>query len=107
MHTTSGANNRANRRRASSIFIRLALQNLLRRPARTVMLVTAVALCTGAVFASFVIGRGIDASMEQSFSRMGADLIVVPSDAMVNITSALLTVQPTEATFDAKLLNDI
>jgi putative ABC transport system permease protein len=89
------------------IFIRLALQNLLRRPARTVMLVTAVALCTGAVFASFVIGRGIDASMEQSFSRMGADLIVVPSDAMVNITSALLTVQPTEATFDAKLLNDI
>lgn len=107
VHTTPGADHRPNKRRASLIFIRLALQNLLRRPARTLMLVTAVALCTGAVFASFVIGRGIDASMEQSFSRMGADLIVVPSDAMVNITSALLTVQPTEATFDAKLLGDI
>jgi len=94
-------------RKTSSIFVRLAFQNLLRRPTRTFMLVTSVALCTGAIFASFVIGRGIQASMEQSFSRMGADLIVVPSDAMVNITSALLTVQPTEATIDAKLLQDI
>ena len=107
MQTDTGVAKRTNKRRASSLFIRLAFQNLMRRPTRTIMLVMAVALCTGAVFASFIIGRGIDASMEQSFARMGADLIVVPSDAMVNITSALLTVQPTDATFDAKLLRDI
>jgi putative ABC transport system permease protein len=47
------------------------------------------------------------ASMERSFARMGADLIVVPEQAMVNITSALLTVQPTEATLDLRLLDEI
>jgi putative ABC transport system permease protein len=94
-------------RNALSLLTRLAVQNLLRRPARTFMLVMAVALGTGAVFASFVIGRGIEASMEQGFARMGADLLVVPSDTMVNITSALLTVQPTDSTFDIKLLDEI
>lgn len=91
----------------SLLFVRLAFQNLLRAPSRTLMLLMAVALGTAAVFASFVVGRGIEASMNQSFSRMGADLIVVPEEAMVNITSALLTVQPTESTFDAGLVEEI
>ncbi len=85
----------------------MALQNLMRRPTRTFMLVLAVALGTGAVFASFTVAHGIEASMSQSFSRMGADLIVVPEDAMVNITSALLTVQPTESTIDAQVMEEI
>lgn len=89
------------------LFSRMAFQNLLRKPARTCMLMMAVALGTAAIFASFVVGRGIEASTQQSFARMGADLIVVPSDAMVNITSALLTVQPTESGFDQKLVEDI
>jgi putative ABC transport system permease protein len=45
--------------------------------------------------------------MEQSFARMGADLIVVPAETMINITSALLTVQPTDATLDIWLLDEI
>lgn len=89
------------------LFTRLAFQNLLRRPARTFMLVLAVAMATGAVFASFTVARGIESSMEQSFSRMGADLIVVPAEAMVNITSALLTVQPTDALIDVKQVEEI
>ena len=94
-------------KRTSLFLTRLAFQNLLRQPARTLMLIVAVALGTGAVFASFVVGRGIEASVEQSFSRMGADLIVVPNDTMINITSALLTVQPTDAAFDEGVLNQI
>lgn len=85
----------------------MAMQNLLRRPIRTFMLILAVSLGTGAIFASFAIASGIENSMRLSFSRMGADLLVVPEDAMVNITSALLTVQPTELTLDSKLCNDI
>ncbi len=95
------------RQGAAWLFIRMALQNLMRRPTRTIMLVVAVALGTGAVFASYTVAHGIEASMQKSFSRMGADLIVVPQDAMVNITSALLTVQPTESTIDASLIKDI
>ena len=94
-------------RTASWLFTRLALQNLLRRKTRTLMLLMAVGLGTGAVFASYVVARGIEASMEQGFARMGADLVVVPAEAMVNITSALLTVQPTEATIDAALIDEI
>jgi len=82
------------------MFARLAIQNLLRRRARTAMLVAGIALSSGAVFASFTVARGIQASMDRSFARMGADLIVVPADTMVNITSALLTVQPTGYTLD-------
>lgn len=89
------------------LFTRLALQNVLARPARTLMLVLAVTLSTGGVFASYTVASGIKDSMDRSFSRMGADLIVVPSKAMVNITSALLTVQPTEEVMDAKIVSQI
>jgi putative ABC transport system permease protein len=92
---------------ASWLFTRLSFQNLMRRPTRTALLLFAVALGTGAIFASYTVARGIQSSMEQSFARMGADLIVVPQDAMLNITSALLTVQPTDATFDRKMLEEI
>lgn len=71
------------------------------------LLVLAVALVTAAVFASAIVGRGVQASIERSFAQMGADLIVVPADAMVNITSALLTVQPTDSTIDMALVNRI
>ena len=89
------------------LYVKLAFQNLLRRPARTLLLMVAVAMGTGAVFASITVARGIQASMEQGFSRMGADLIVVPAEAMVNITSALLTVQPTDAVIDARQVDVI
>ncbi|HEY9871342.1 MAG TPA: ABC transporter permease, partial [Candidatus Obscuribacterales bacterium] len=95
------------RRNPGWLFARIAFQNLLRKPARTLMLLLAVGLGTGAVFASLVVARGIEASMENSFARMGADLVVVPADAMVNITSALLTVQPTESALDAGLVDTI
>jgi putative ABC transport system permease protein len=85
----------------------MAMQNLLRRPTRTFMLILAVSLVTGAIFASFTIASGIEKSMRQSFSRMGADLLVVPEDTMVNITSALLTVQPTDLTLDRKTMDEI
>lgn len=87
--------------------MRLAFQNLLRQPTRTLLLVLAVALGTGAVFASFTAAAGIERSMAASFARMGADLIVVPEKTLVNITSALLTVQPTEEQLEGKILAEI
>ena len=38
-----------------------------------------------------------------SFARMGADLVVVPPATLVNITSSLLTVQPTDQTLPVDL----
>lgn len=92
---------------AVSLFSRLAAQNIMRRPARTIMLTVAVALVLCAVFASLIVGRGVQASIDRSFAQMGADLLVVPPRAMVNITSALLTVQPTDVTMPLALTERI
>jgi putative ABC transport system permease protein len=75
-------------------FARLALQNLGRRPARTGALALAVALGVGTAFAALVARQTVVANTAVGFGRMGADLLVVPKDALVNVTPALLTVEP-------------
>jgi putative ABC transport system permease protein len=45
--------------------------------------------------------------MATSFARMGADLVVAPRGTLVNITSSLLTVQPTDQTIDAGLMKSL
>jgi putative ABC transport system permease protein len=91
------------RRHDRWLLIRLAAQNVGRRRLRAIFLGAAVMLGVGIGFASFVAGWALQAGMAQSFSRMGADLIVVPRATLVNITSSLLTVQPTDETLAADL----
>ena len=81
----------------------LALQNLGRRKARSFLLIAAVAVASGVVFTGATLMRSIDRSMAVGFSRMGADMMVVPEGALTNITAALLTVEPTDLVLDADL----
>lgn len=83
------------------LFSRLAVQNLGRRPVRAVMLSLTVAVGVAAVFAAVTLRRAVEDSMAVGFSRMGADLMIVPRATQVNLTSALLTVEPTPHTLDA------
>jgi putative ABC transport system permease protein len=94
-------------RTARRLYLRLALQNLGRRRTRTILLVLAVALGSGAVFGTLTLLYGIERSMTAGFHRLGADLLVVPEATMVNLTTALLTVQPTEATLDGRLAEEL
>ena len=94
-------------RTARRLYLRLAMQNLLKRRARTILLVLAVALGSGAVFGALTLLRGIERSMTAGFHRLGADLLVVPEATMVNLTAALLTVQPTAETLDAHLADEL
>ncbi|MDS3859200.1 ABC transporter permease [Thermosynechococcaceae cyanobacterium BACA0444] len=89
------------------IFLRLALQNLGRRKTRTLLLIGAVAVATGAIFAVTTLLWGSQTSMTVSFSRLGADLLVVPQKTLVNITSALLTAAPTDLSLDSSLASQI
>ncbi len=93
----------ARRRHDRWLLIRLAAQNVARRPLRAIFLGVAVMLGVGIGFASFVAGWALREGMATSFSRMGADLVVVPRATLVNITASLLTVQPTEETLAADL----
>jgi putative ABC transport system permease protein len=85
----------------------LALQNLGRRKARTLMLLTAVAICSGAVFTGAVLMQSIERSMSIGFTRLGADLLVVPAGTLTNITAALLTAEPTDLTLNERVLNGL
>jgi putative ABC transport system permease protein len=82
----------------------LALQNLGRRKARSFLLIAAVAIGSGVVFTGATLMRSIDSSMAVGFTRMGADMMVVPEGALTNITAALLTVEPTDLALDADVL---
>jgi putative ABC transport system permease protein len=89
------------------LLIRLAAQNVGRRRLRALFLGAAVMLGVGIGSASFVVGWALREGIATSFGRMGADLIVVPGSTLVNITSSLLTVQPTAQTLAADLAQQI
>ena len=78
------------------LLLSLALQNLGRRKARSLLLIAAVALGSGVVFTGAVLMQSIDRSMAVGFTRLGADMMVVPEGALTNITASLLVVEPSE-----------
>jgi putative ABC transport system permease protein len=67
-------------------------------------LVIAVAICSGSVFTGAVFLRSVDSSVETGFSRLGADLLIVPDGTLTNITAALLTAEPTDLTLEADIV---
>jgi putative ABC transport system permease protein len=95
------------RRHDRWLLMRLAAQNVGPRRLRAIFLGVAVMLGVGIAFASFVAGWALRDGMTTSFSRMGADLVVVPRATLVNITASLLTVQPTDETLAADLAQRI
>jgi putative ABC transport system permease protein len=89
--------------RSSWLFVRLGAQSLSRRPLRASLLALAVAVGVGAVFATAVARRAVHDSLALGVARMGADLLVVPRETLVNLTAALLVAEPTTHTLDARL----
>lgn len=86
------------------LLLSLALQNLGRRKARSLLLIAAVALGSGVVFTGAVLMQSIDRSMAVGFTRLGADMMVVSEGALTNITASLLVVEPSELVLDADVL---
>jgi putative ABC transport system permease protein len=90
-----------------SLFVRLAVQQLGHRPGRLALLALAVAVGGGALFSAAVLRRALHASMGTSLDRMGADLMVVPRQTTVNLSAALLTVEPTPHTLSAETAEEV
>jgi putative ABC transport system permease protein len=86
--------------RRIDLYARLSVQQCARRPVRMVLLVLAVAVGAAATFAALVLHVTVDRSMAVSLDRLGADLLVLPAGSTVNLTSSLLTVEPSEQLFD-------
>ncbi|MEY4431701.1 MAG: hypothetical protein RLZZ533_1637, partial [Cyanobacteriota bacterium] len=73
---------------------RLVVHNLTRRRLRSAVLMGAVALVAALGFLSVDLVGRLELSLLQGFERLGADLVVARADAQVNLTQALLTVEP-------------
>jgi putative ABC transport system permease protein len=91
----------------SSLFLRLAVQHLGHRLIRTVLFALAVAVGGGTVFSSAVLRQAIQDSLGTSLDRLGADLLVVPRKTTVNLSAALLTVEPTDYRFDPATAEEV
>jgi putative ABC transport system permease protein len=86
--------------RRIDLYVRLSVQQWARRPTRIVLLVVAVAVASAAAFCALVLHETVAASVTGSLDRLGADLLVLPSDSTVNLTSTLLTVEPSDRLLD-------
>jgi putative ABC transport system permease protein len=72
----------------------LALQNLRRKPYRSVAIGLCVAVMTGSLFVATIILRGVQTSLQVGQARLGADLVVVPTGYETLAQEAFITGQP-------------
>jgi putative ABC transport system permease protein len=71
------------------------------------LLAFAVAVGGSAVFGASVLRQAIQDGLGTSLDRLGADLMIVPRETTVNLSSALLTVEPTRNRIDSATVVEI
>jgi len=79
----------------------LVIQNLKRKPYRTLAIALCVMIATGTLFAVTLTLRGVQNSLNVGLARLGADLIVVPQGQQVSAQEAFIVGQPTVFYMDA------
>ena len=77
----------------------LPLKNLLRKPGRTTALVLLTAFLALAVFGGSVIVKSLQQGLNSLESRLGADIIVVPSSAQSKVSFQNMLLQGTTGAF--------
>ncbi len=85
----------------------LALQNLRRKPYRTVVIGLCVAVATGSLFAATIVLRGVQHSLDVGRARLGADLVIVPAGYEISAQEAFITGQPSTFYMPADVKTDI
>jgi putative ABC transport system permease protein len=87
--------------------LRLAYQNLQIKKLRFYIVVVGVSIVIGALFASSITITGIYYSLDKGLSKLGADLLVIPKESLVNLKSALLTGEPSAFYMEKTVLDKI
>ncbi len=86
---------------------KLAYQNLQVKQLRFYIILIGVSIVIGALFASSILITGIHYSLDKGLSKLGADLLVIPKESLVNLKSALLTGEPSAFYMDAGVIDRI
>ncbi len=85
----------------------LAYQNLQVKHLRFYIILVSVSIVIGAFFASSILIMGINHTLDKGLSKLGADLLVIPKESLVNLKSALLTGEPSAFYMDSAVLEKI
>jgi putative ABC transport system permease protein len=81
--------------------VNIALNNLKRKPFRTVSLILLVSIFACVLFGGTVLSKSLENGMNNLSQRMGADILTVPYGYEADIQSALLRGEPSTFYFDA------
>ncbi|MDR0707329.1 MAG: FtsX-like permease family protein [Treponema sp.] len=85
----------------------LSLQNLKAKPARSVCLITIVAILAFALFGGSILALNLQQGLAAMTKRFGADLMVVPEGAAENAQAVLLRGEPKYFYFDAEIADKV
>ncbi len=87
----------------------LPIKNLLRRPGRTTALILLTALLAASVFGGSVVVGSLRRGLESLEARLGADIIVMPSEAESKVSFKNMLLQGTTGAFymDASVLDEV
>ncbi len=86
---------------------KLAYQNIQIKKLRFYIILIGVSVVIGVLFTSFILITGISYSLDRGLSKLGADLLVIPKESMVNLKAALLTGEPSAFYMDKSVLDKI
>lgn len=87
----------------------LPIRNLLRKPGRTAALVLLTALLAASVFGGSVVVGSLRSGLKSLEARLGADIIVMPSEAESKVSFKNMLLQGTTGAFymDAAVLDEV
>ena len=61
-------------------FITIGLENLLKQKVRTVVMILFTFILSASLFLSSIVLKSMQANVERTVNRMGADIVVVPEE---------------------------
>lgn len=85
----------------------VAVKNLKRKKTRTALLFAIVTIVACTLFAATLFLRSINNALRIGTYRLGADILVVPSDAETKAKTALLSGEPTHFLMDRSVLDRV
>lgn len=85
----------------------IALKNLKRKPTRTVLLFSIVAVVSCTLFAATLFLKSVNNALRTGAYRLGADILVVPENAEGKTQSALLSGEPTQFLMERSILDRV
>jgi putative ABC transport system permease protein len=86
---------------------RLILHGIWRRRWQSLTVMVGVALGAGVLFAAFLLYYGLKQGLALGRQRLGADLLVVPADAVVDPEKALFAGSPLNVYMDKKYADEV